>query len=109
MNAEAVIASIGPLRPRGRAEWHVVPPGGVVVVEGVSAMKRELGAYWDLAVWVECPAATRLARGIARDGESMRRQWVEVWMPWEDAYVRDEQPRERADLVVDGGGAARDG
>jgi uridine kinase len=84
------------------AEWHSVPPGGIVVVEGVSAMKHELGAYWDLAVWVECPAATRLARGIARDGEPMRRQWIDAWMPWEDAYVRDERPHERANLIVDG-------
>jgi uridine kinase len=86
------------------AEWHAVPPGGVVVVEGVTAMTFALGPYWDLAVWVECPAPTRLARGVARDGESMRRRWTDVWMPWEDAYVREERPRERADLVVDGGG-----
>jgi uridine kinase len=86
------------------AEWHAVPAGGVVVVEGVSAMKLELGRYWDLALWVECSPATRLARGLARDGEAMRRQWTDVWMPYEDDYVRRDRPRERADLVVDGEG-----
>jgi len=87
---------------RRLAEWRDVPAGGVVIVEGVSAMRLELGAYWDLAIWVECSSERRLARGLARDGASRRAQWVEVWMPAEDAYVRTHEPRRRADVVLDG-------
>jgi uridine kinase len=84
------------------AEWHDVPVGGLVVVEGVGAMRSELGRYWDRAIWVECGRALRLERGVARDGEAMRAQWTNVWMPEEDRYVRRDRPRARADHVVSG-------
>lgn len=48
------------------AEWHDVPVGGVLVVEGVYASREEIGDPWDLTVWVEAPYDVRLARGIAR-------------------------------------------
>jgi uridine kinase len=84
------------------AEWHSVPVGGLVIVEGVSAMRTELGAYWDLAVWVTCSYQRRLERGVARDGESKRFQWKNVWMPEEDEYVAAQKPDQRADVVVSG-------
>lgn len=89
--------------PTGRlAEWHDVPVGGIVVVEGVTSMRLELGTYWDLAIWVACSRDRRLQRGVSRDGEAARARWVEVWMPAEDEYVRSQRPDRRADLVIDG-------
>lgn len=84
------------------AEWHDVPVGGVVIVEGVSILRRELGDSWDVKVWVDCPPDLRLARGVARDGEAAREQWEQVWMPEEDAYFADQRPDLRADYVIDG-------
>lgn len=84
------------------AEWHEVPVGGVVIVEGVSAIREELSDRWDLTVWVSTPRAVRLERGVARDGEALRQRWLEVWMPEEDAYVVAQRPAGRADLLVDG-------
>jgi len=84
------------------AEWHDVPVGGTVIVEGVSSMREELGAYWDLSIWVDCPYELRLQRGVERDGEPMRSQWTDVWMPEEDAYFRAQRPDRRADLIIDG-------
>ena len=86
----------------GLAEWHAIPVGGTVIVEGVSSMRRELGSYWDIAIWITCSYQRRLERGVARDGESKRSQWVDVWMPEEDEYVREQEPMRRADLVVSG-------
>ncbi len=83
-------------------EWHRVPAGSVVVIEGVSASRTELGDCWDLTIWVDTPRSLRLTRGIQRDGEAMRTQWTDVWMPEEDAYIAEQQPAERADLVVNG-------
>lgn len=37
------------------AEWHEVPVGGVVIVEGVSAIREELSDRWDLTLWVSTP------------------------------------------------------
>lgn len=84
------------------AEWHDVPVGGAVIIEGVSSTREELGTYWDLAIWVDCPYALRLEGGVERDGESMRSYWTDVWMPEEDAYFEAQGPDRRADMIVDG-------
>jgi uridine kinase len=85
--------------PRGVRE---VTPAGVVVVEGVCALHRMFRDDYQLRVWVEAPRETRLARGVARDGEEARSTWVDVWMPMEDRYVARDDPVAAADLVVDG-------
>ncbi|TML41773.1 MAG: uridine kinase [Actinobacteria bacterium] len=84
------------------AEWHEVPTNGVLVVEGVSSTRREIGHPWDLTIWVSAPFAVRLRRGVERDGEPMRSVWTGRWMPEEDAYLMQQRPDERADLIVDG-------
>jgi uridine kinase len=84
------------------AEWHRVPAGGIVIIEGVSSTRSELGVHWDLTIWVDTPRAIRLERGISRDGESMRSKWTDVWMPEEDAYITAQRPAEKVDLVVNG-------
>ena len=72
------------------------------IEEGISSSRCELGAVWDLVVWVECPRDLRLRRGIERDGEAMRWKWETVWMPEEEEYVRTQDPIGRANLVIDG-------
>ncbi|WP_410511495.1 uridine kinase [Paenibacillus sp. BR2-3] len=84
-------------------DWHRVPIG-LLVVEGVYALRQELVDYYDYSIWIETDFSTRLARGIERDGENMRHTWEEVWMPAEQKYVELEQPHEKADLIIDGSG-----
>ncbi len=84
------------------SEWHTIPDSDVVLVEGVYTMRRELTDLYDLRIWVECPRAIRLARGIARDGEKARAIWEQDWMPKEDHYVRTHRPHEKADVFVNG-------
>jgi uridine kinase len=88
-------------RPGGT---RVVEPSGVIVVEGVCALHRMFRDDYDIRVWVEAPYETRLARGVARDGEAARATWVERWMPSEDRYVERDDPVACADLIVDGSG-----
>jgi uridine kinase len=84
------------------AGWHEVESGGIVVVEGVYSIRSELSHFYDLRIWVECPADVRLHRGLLRDGESARARWVDAWMPVENAYAREHAPRADAHLVIDG-------
>ena len=84
----------------GRSE---VPVGVPVVVEGVSSTDERLGVPWDVTLWVDVPVEVRLARALARDGEAMQEQWVERWMPAEDAYEAAQRPQERVDAVVEVG------
>lgn len=82
------------------AGWCEVGVGVPVVVEGVSSTDVRLGVPWDVTLWVDVPAEVRLARALARDGEGMREQWVEAWMPAEDAYEAAQRPQERVDAIV---------
>jgi uridine kinase len=83
------------------AEWHVVPPAAVVVIEGVGSAPRGVDPYVSLLVWIEAPADLRLARGVARDGETLRPQW-ERWMVHEREHAERERTRQRAHLILDG-------
>ncbi|RKU14674.1 uridine kinase [Candidatus Poribacteria bacterium] len=84
------------------AEWRTISTSDAVLVEGVYTMRRELTHLYDLKIWVECPRAIRLARGIARDGEKARTLWEQDWMPKEDDYVKTHLPHESADLLMNG-------
>ncbi len=105
---------LGPLCRGGPARYRVydwerrrlggvrdVPAAEVVILEGVSSARRAVSDRLSYAIWLEAPATTRLARGIARDGDPMRAQWKR-WMAAEDRFYASDPIVERADLVVDG-------
>ncbi len=81
---------------------RVVEPVGVIVVEGVCALHRELREAYAVRVWVDAPYAVRLARGVERDGEAARATWTDVWMPSEDRYVAEDDPVSSVQVLVDG-------
>jgi uridine kinase len=85
-------------------EWHDVPVGRLVLIEGVSSTRAEVDAPWDLTVWVDTPLAARLDRAFERDGPTMMWHWLEVWIPAEEAYVAREGPLSRVDLIISGVG-----
>ncbi len=76
-----------------------------VIVEGVYSLHPTIRHFYDVRVVVLAPAEVRLARGLARDGEGARDQWINEWMPAEDAYFSQFAPMEVADLVLDGAGS----
>jgi hypothetical protein len=78
-----------------------LPIGEVVLIEGVSSARRAVTARLSVAIWVESPRQVSLARGIARDGEPMREQWLR-WLADEEAFYARDPVAERADLIVDG-------
>jgi uridine kinase len=84
-------------------EWHIVEPGGVVVIEGVAALERSLRDAYDYRVWVEAPREECFRRGLERDGEAALPLW-EAWSEKEQRYWDEQKPRETADVVVDGSG-----
>ncbi len=81
---------------------RTLDPTGVVIVEGVCALHQMFRDDLSVRVWVDAPADVRLARGVARDGESSRRMWLDVWMPNEAAYIDRDDPISCAHLVIDG-------
>lgn len=83
------------------AEWVDVPFAAALVLEGCGSAPRDVDGRASLVVWVEAPADVRLERGIARDGEALRDEWLR-WMGLEAVHFARERTRERADAVVDG-------
>lgn len=79
----------------------VVDPGGLVILEGVTASRHAFRPYLAYAIWIKTPRALCLRRGLDRDGEAARGNW-ERWMAEEDAYIKRERPAEHADLVLPG-------
>lgn len=78
-----------------------VPPAPVLVVEGCGSAPRRLDRWTTLRVWVEAPAALRLARGLARDGDHLAGEW-QRWLGTEAAEFAREDTVRRADLRIDG-------
>lgn len=82
------------------ADWVDVPVPDVLVLEGCGAARRAAAPDAVLTVWVEAPAELRLARGLERDGEAMRDEWM-AWTVREAAHFAREQTRARADVCLD--------
>jgi uridine kinase len=83
------------------AEWNDVPLRPLLVIEGVGSAARPLDQAASLRVWVEADESVRLERGVARDGEAMRAEWLR-WMRLEAGHFATDDTRARADLLVDG-------
>ena len=78
-----------------------VEPAPLVVIEGVGATRRAWRDRLARRIWMDTSREERLRRGLERDGAHMLDFW-QWWMAAEDAYVNEEQPRNGADIVVDG-------
>jgi uridine kinase len=95
-----------------RAEWIDVRAvdgraTDALVIEGVGVAGRRARDYASLVIYVEAPQDVRLARGVARDGEGMRDEWLR-WQDAEAPILLAEDTREAADVVVDGTRPVRD-
>jgi uridine kinase len=82
-------------------EWQPLPVPNVLVIEGVSCARAAIRAELTLLVWVAVSADVRLARGLERDGEAMRAEWVR-WMASEAEHFARDATETAADLRVDG-------
>jgi uridine kinase len=80
--------------------WITVEPRGIVLVEGVYLLRRDLRSYWDFSIYVDTPRELRQARLYAR-GENDE-GWIARWAAAEDYYEQLENPAQAADLVVNG-------
>ncbi|GAA2744150.1 AAA family ATPase [Terrabacter aerolatus] len=86
-----------------REEWagtREVPACRFLVVEGCGSSVQPAGAYAAVSVFVDADVALRMRRGIERDGEAYRPQWLR-WADQEATLFTADATRERADLVLD--------
>lgn len=78
----------------------------LLIVEGIFALDKKLLPYYDLKIWVDCPREVGLERGLKRDlalnGIDNSERWLNYWLPKEDEYIKNQNPSEVADIIVDG-------
>jgi uridine kinase len=77
----------------------VVPD--VLLVEGVASARAASRPYRSLAVYVHADRTVRLDRGVARDGERLRGEWLR-WMAAEERHFAADDTARWADVLVDG-------
>ena len=78
---------------RGSAD---VPPG----VPGVSATDDRVPVPWDITMWLDVPEAVRRRRIEERDDERLLYRWRTDWWPNEQAYVREQRPKDRPGMIL---------
>ena len=86
---------------RALTDWIDVAPGGLVLLEGVSSSRSAFRPFLSRSIWVDTPRATRLSRGLERDGTAAHEQWLR-WMAEEDAWALKESPADCADCIISG-------
>lgn len=80
------------------AESHRVLPTPMLIIDGVGSGAAAYDELITTLVWIEADRDVRLERGLARDGEQMRAEWV-TWQDDEGAVHTRDRTRGRADLI----------
>lgn len=84
------------------------PVTKIVIVEGVTSLRKEFRPYVSFGIFVDAPLEVCMQRGFERDkgqdgksDEEIKHMW-EQWYKKEEAYFNRDNPKEFADLVLDG-------
>jgi uridine kinase len=85
-------------------DWYTIKPGGIVIIEGVSALHSDFAEKYDFRIWISCSPEVGFGRGIERDkirdGVDNTDKWRNIWMPQEKEYGQSQQPQLRADYIL---------
>ena len=72
----------------------------VVIVEGVTSIRRELRDLYDFCLFVMDSRVGSIERAIERDGNEARNWYQNYWKHEEDLYLKLHTPHLSADLIV---------
>lgn len=84
-------------------ERHQVPLGDFLIVEGCASATRIVDQYDPLIIWVEASDQVRLERGLNRDGQDLKPQWL-TFMEQERSIYREHNTAQRASIKLNGYG-----
>lgn len=84
------------------------PVTEIMVLEGVSTLRKEFRPYISFGIFVDTPLEICMQRGFDRDkgqdgksDDEIKRMWHD-WYEKEEVYMNRDNPKEFADLVIDG-------
>ncbi|MDZ7786055.1 MAG: hypothetical protein U5L95_02950 [Candidatus Saccharibacteria bacterium] len=84
------------------------PVTNIMILEGVSSLRKEFRPYLSFGIFVDTPLDICIQRGFERDkGQDGKPddEIKEMWQKWyekEEGYIKRDDPKEFADLVLDG-------
>jgi uridine kinase len=88
------------------SQWQTIHPEGILIIEGVYSLDKQIIDCYDLKIWVEYPPELGFERGVKRDiygdGVDHSEKWKKVWMPLEKKYISEQNPKSKADYVING-------
>lgn len=81
----------------GSRVWYRWEP--LLVIEGVSSARRRIADRLTYSLWLDgAPAGERLARAVARDGESSR-PYLQRWQQFERGWFAVDRTRDRCRVL----------
>lgn len=83
------------------------PVTDIMILEGVSSLRKEFRPYLGLGIFVDTPETICLERGLARDAATGKspEELTQIWQQWlqdENTYFDRDRPRDYADVIIDG-------
>lgn len=78
-----------------------------MILEGVSSSRKDFDEYLAYRIFVDTPKEICIERGIARDMSTgkTREELAVIWEQWfenEEGFMQSDNPKEKADLIIDG-------
>jgi uridine kinase len=89
------------------APVQIASAGAVLLVDGVFLLRPELRPHWEFAIFVDTHPEEILRRALARDTdrfgseEAVRERYEKRYLPAQDLYSSEVDPRRVADVVVE--------
>ncbi|MBE5883056.1 MAG: uridine kinase [Lachnospiraceae bacterium] len=77
-----------------------VPTSRFTIVEGAYSCHPKLGDYMSLRVFADVEQEMQLERIRSRNGEQKLQQFIEKWIPMEEAYFAAYQIQEKSDIIL---------
>jgi uridine kinase len=88
------------------------PVTEVLILEGVSALRKEFRQFLTLGIFIDTPLEVCLERGLTRDAnQGTKEEILEKWQQWykdEEGYIARDNPASYADVVLDGAKPCQD-
>lgn len=80
--------------------YALVPPGAVLLLDGVFLHRDELVDCWDLSVFLEVPLNTSVERMAAGDGSDPDSPRMRPYVQAQRHYLQTDRPRACATIVI---------
>lgn len=81
------------------ASWHNVQNKEVVIVEGAYSTHPKINIHYNLKIFLDIDKRQQQMRILNRNGNEMLKQFVDKWIPLEEAYFKEYKISSNCDII----------